>query len=230
MAPRADRADSVVPTIPAVGAAGRIGVNLGAENFAAMPPIRLPRRLFIALMLPAVPFGVQAARIDDQTFDDRIRIADTDLVLNGVGLRAVAWLKGYAAGLYLIERAGTPAAVLAQKGPKRVQLRMMVDADAAEFVKAFDKGMRRNHSAAEHAALQDRMLQFDRSIAALGALKKGDVIDLDWLPAHGLRLALNGRERGEAIPGEDLYAGLLKIFIGRDPVDAKLKAGLLGAR
>ena len=47
------------------------------------------------------PLGAQAAVIEGQHFDDRIRLADTELVLNGVGLRAVAWLKGYAAGLYL---------------------------------------------------------------------------------------------------------------------------------
>lgn len=196
-----------------------------------MPVYRvLRRRLFALLLLLAAAFGAHAARIEDQTFDDRIRLADTDLQLNGVGLRAVAWLKGYAAGLYLVEKAATPAAVLAQKGPKRVQLKMMVDVDSKEFVKAFGKGMRRNHSAAEQAALRERMVRFDAIVTALGKLKKGDVVDLDWLPAQGLRLTLNGRARGEMLPGEDLYAGLLKIFIGRDPVDTRLKAGLLGSR
>lgn len=195
----------------------------------ALRPVRLFRRL-LALLLLAAACGVHAARIDDQTFDDRIRVADTDLQLNGVGLRAVAWLKGYAAGLYLVEKAGTPAAVLAQKGPKRVQLKMMVDVDSKEFVKAFGKGMRRNHSEAEQAVLRERMARFDLLVTALGKLKKGDVVDLDWLPGQGLRLALNGRPRGETIPGEDLYAGILKIFVGRDPVDPKLKAGLLGSR
>jgi hypothetical protein len=189
-----------------------------------------PLRHLLALLLLAMACSVHAARIEDQTFDDRIRVADTDLQLNGVGLRAVAWLKGYAAGLYLVEKAATPAAVLAQKGPKRVQLKMMVDVDSKEFVKAFGKGMRRNHSEAEQAALRDRMVRFDVIVTALGKLKKGDVVDLDWLPGQGLRLALNGRPRGETIPGEDLYAGILKIFVGRDPVDPKLKAGLLGSR
>jgi hypothetical protein len=189
-----------------------------------------PFRHLLALLLLAMACSVHAARIEDQTFDDHIRVADTDLQLNGVGLRAVAWLKGYAAGLYLVEKAGTPAAVLAQKGPKRVQLKMMVDVDSKEFVKAFGKGMRRNHSAAEQAVLRERMARFDVLVTALGKLKKGDVVDLDWLPGQGLRLALNGRVRGETIPGEDLYAGILKIFVGRDPVDPKLKAGLLGSR
>lgn len=189
-----------------------------------------PFRHLLALLLLAMACSVQAARIEDQAFDDRIRVADTDLQLNGVGLRAVAWLKGYAAGLYLVEKSATPAGVLAQKGPKRVQLKMMVDVDSKEFVKAFGKGMRRNHSEAEQAVLRERMVRFDVIVTALGKLKKGDVVDLDWLPGQGLRLALNGRTRGETIPGEDLYAGILKIFVGRDPVDPKLKAGLLGSR
>ena len=187
--------------------------------------------LYLALVgLLALAVPAHAARIDTQSFDDRIRLADTELVLNGMGLRAVAWLKGYAAGLYLAEKATTPAAVLAQKGPKRVQMKLMVDVASAEFVKAFDKGMQRNHSPAEQAALAARGAQFDRVVGALGKLKKGDVIDLDYLPARGLVLSLNGKPRGDAIPGEDFYLGVLKIFIGQDPVDPRLKAGLLGGK
>jgi hypothetical protein len=185
------------------------------------------RHLFaVALLLIAA--GAQAARIEDQTFDDHIRLADTELMLNGVGLRAVAWLKGYAAGLYLPNKASTPAAVLAQKGAKRVQLKMMLDVGSEEFQKAWDKGMKRNHSPAEYEPMQDRIVKFSANIAAIGKLKKGDVIDLDFLPGRGLQLSVNGKPRGEPQPGEDLYAGLLKIFVGNVPVDARLKAGLLG--
>ena len=63
----------------------------------------LPTSFFkhaIAVLLLLASFAAPAARIADQNFDDRARLADTDLVLNGVGLRAVAWLKAYAAGLY----------------------------------------------------------------------------------------------------------------------------------
>jgi hypothetical protein len=193
-----------------------------------MPPIRLLLQRLVLTCLLAFVLPVQAARIEGQSFDDRIRLADTELVLNGMGLRAVAWLKGYAAGLYLVEKATTPSAVLAQKGPKRVQMKLMIGVSSAEFVKAFDKGIQRNHSATEQAALKERGARFDRIVGALGELKKGDVIDLDYLPARGLVLSLNGRPRGDAIPGEDFYLGVLKIFIGSDPVDVRLKAGLLG--
>lgn len=180
----------------------------------------------VVALLAAPP--ARAATIADQRFEDRIRLGDADLVLNGVGLRAVAWFKGYAAGLYLAQKATTPAAVLAQQGPKRMQLKMMVDVDAVEFVKAIDKGMKRNHTPAEHAALLERIAQFDRLVNGIGKLKKGDVVDLDFLPARGLSLSLNSRPRGEPVPGDDFFAGILKIFVGADPVDKRLKAGLLG--
>lgn len=190
-------------------------------------PMPYPRSLCLSLLL-AVSLGARAAVIEGQHFDDRIRLADTELVLNGVGLRAVAWFKGYAAGLYVGEKSSSPDAVLAQKGPKRVRMRMMVEVESKEFVKAFDKGMRRNLGEAERAALRDRIDRFDRTVAALVTLKKGDVVDLDYLPARGLVLSVNGQPKGDPFDGEAFFAAILKIFIGSDPVDSRLKAGLLG--
>lgn len=189
---------------------------------------RIQRALVFTLML-GVAAAASAARIAGVSFDDRIRLAETDLLLNGVGLRAVLTFKGYAAGLYLPARAVTPEQALAQRGARRVQMKMMIDVETKEFVKAFDVGMQRNTTEAERAGMLDRMAQFDRNVALIGAVKKGDVINLDFIPQRGLVLSINGQPRGEPIPGDDLYAGLLKIFIGERPVDKKLKAGLLGA-
>ena len=190
-------------------------------------PMQFLRNLCLPLLL-AASLGAQAAVIEGQQFDDRIRLADTELVLNGVGLRAVAWFKGYAAGLYVVEKAASAEAVLAQKGPKRLRMRMMVEVESKEFVKAFNKGMRRNLGEAERDALRDRIERFDRTVAELVILKKGDVVDLDYLPARGLVLSVNGQKKGEPFEGEAFYAAILKIYIGSDPVDKRLKTGLLG--
>jgi hypothetical protein len=190
-------------------------------------PMNIFRNLILSALLAAV-VGAQAAVIEGQEFDDRIRLADSELVLNGVGLRAVAWFKGYAAGLYLSQKASTAEAALATKGPKRLRMRMMVEVESKEFVKAFDKGMQRNLSDAERAELADRIERFDRTVSALAVLKKGDAIDLDWLPDRGFVLSVNGKAKGEPFAGETFYAAILKIYIGNRPVDKKLKAGLLG--
>ena len=184
------------------------------------------RVLLVSLLFASC--SVSAAKIAGENFDDQIRLADTDLVLNGVGVRAVLMFKGYAAGLYLKSKGSSLEQVLAVKGAKRIQMKLLLDVDAKEFVKAIDVGMRRNSTEAEHIAIKDRIAAFEHEVGLLGAFKKGDLINLDFIPAQGLVVVLNGKTRGEPIPGEDMYAGVMKIFIGELPVDKKLKAGLLG--
>lgn len=188
------------------------------------------RRLLLAALgacaLPA--WATRSITVEGTTFAGDITLAGAALQLNGVGLRAVAWLKGYAAGLYLPAKASTTSAVLAQPGPKRLQLRLFYDVDAEEFVKAFHKGVARNTPAADAARLAERMVRFDAQVRSLGKLRKRDVIDLDFLPGRGLVLSRNGAPRGEAIAGDDLYAALLRCFLGERPADPEMKVGLLG--
>jgi Chalcone isomerase-like len=196
-------------------------------------PSRPTRRHLLALALAALAGapGVRAAapiKAEGETFAGQADVAGQVLELNGVGLRAVSWLKGYAAGLYLPSRARTPQQVLAATGAKRLQLRMLQEVEIEEFVKAFHKGVGRNTPEPQQRVLAERMARFDQVLRSIGKVKKRDVVDLDWLPGRGLQLAHNGKLRGEPIPGDDLYAALLRIFIGERPVDAEMKIGLLG--
>lgn len=186
------------------------------------------RRLACAALLLLASFGATAARIGEFSFDDQVRLAGTELVLNGVGLRSVAWLKGFAAGLYLREKATAQAGALAQTGPKRLQMKMILEVETKEFIKAFDKSLNRNNTEAERTGLKDRVAQFNRNLEQIGKIGKGDVVNLDFIPGQGLILSVNGKPRGRPVAGEDFYASLLKVFIGDRPVDKRLKAGLLG--
>lgn len=165
--------------------------------------------------------------VEGQPFERRVAVAGTPLRLNGTGVRAVAWFKGYAAGLYLTERATTAAKAVAMPGPKRLQMRMLQEVPAAEFLKAFDKGVVRNSSPAEVEHLAGRMASFGALITQTGQVRPGDVVDLDFDPRRGTLYIFNGTQRGEPIPGEDFYAALLRAFVGDQPYDKKLKAGLL---
>jgi Chalcone isomerase-like len=188
------------------------------------------RALLAAALFPlaAPAWATRPIKVEGLNFVGDILLADTPLQLNGVGLRAVAWLKGYAAGLYLPRRATTPAQVLGQPGPKRLQLRMLQEVPAEEFVKAFVKGVQRNTPAGDAARLAERVERFNTQVRGLAKLAKRDVIDLDFLPGRGLTLARNGKPAGEPLAGEDLYAALLRCFIGDHPADPDMKVGLLG--
>lgn len=198
------------------------------------PALSSKRRVAIIGGLGLV-FGVSALRaaqaavvLEGHTFAGRIKLAGVELVLNGTGVRAVAWFKGYAAGLYLAQKTTDPQGVQTLPGPKRLRMAMLQDVPATEFGKAFVKGVSRNTEAAELDRLQARIQQFAQWIDEGGPVRKSDVIDLDYVPTEGTQLLLNGQRRGNVLPGEDFYSALLRSFVGQRPFDAKLKAGLLG--
>jgi Chalcone isomerase-like len=194
----------------------------------------LYRRSFIAAVALAAATQAfaqgapKAITAEGQVFAAQAQVGDAALVLNGVGLRAVAWVKGYAAGLYLSKRANTASAVLATPGAKRLDIRLLLDASMEEFSKSFRRGIGRNTPTTEVANLKDRIEKFDAALDAIGKVKKKDVLTIDWLPGTGTVLSLNGKARGDAIAGEDFYAAVLRIFIGEKVSDPELKAGLLG--
>jgi len=185
-----------------------------------------------ALLVGALPAHAQAAAttIGGVSFLARADVAGEPLQLNGVGMRASAVLKGFAAALYLPQPARSAEQALQPVGAKRLRMRMLLDVPTELFAYTIRKYVRRNVPEAQQGALQDRLGAFDASLRAVGQVRNGDTIDLDFVPGSGLVLAINGRPRSAPIPGADLYAAVLQVFIGERPVDAKLKAGLLGQR
>lgn len=185
-----------------------------------------------ALVLPAAASAQIApgkpVKVEGFVFAADAQVGGSPLVLNGVGLRAVAWFKGYAAGLYLAKRAANASAVIAAPGAKRLDIRMLQDVGMEEFSKALHRGVGRNHSAAEVTKLQERVNRFDALLMGIVKVKKKDVVTIDWVPGTGTVLMLNGKQRGEPVAGEDFYAAFLRIFIGDKISDEELKAGLLG--
>jgi hypothetical protein len=159
-----------------------------------------------------------------------VKLADTDqqLVLNGAGLRKKVFFRVYVIGLYLPERKKAAADVLAAPGPKRIAIHMLRDVDAEDFAEALDKGIRENHDEAEAKALAPRIAQLDAVIAQLKQAREGMRITLDWLPASGTQLAVDGKPAGTPIAGEDFYRALLRIWLGDHPVQDDLKPALLG--
>ena len=182
------------------------------------------------VFLPSAHAATAAAiTMENQTFPAQASVGGAPLQLNGVGLRAAFIYKVYLAGLYLPAKAATGAEAVSQTGPKRVQVRMLMDGPSDEFAKAFTGGITKRMPAAQVAAMQGRIAAFDRTLRSVGKVHKGDVVDLDWLPAEGLAMRINGKPVGTPVPGADLYAAMLDIFVGDRPVDAKMKAGMLGA-
>ncbi|MDG0856406.1 chalcone isomerase family protein [Roseateles puraquae] len=195
------------------------------------------RRRTVALAMAAAAtvaaLPAQAVRYEGQDFPDSLSLGGSTLTLNGTGKRQVAIYPLYLAALYLPQKAGAPDAIYSQTGPKRLEMRIVIplvkDVSTQEFVKAINKGVNRNSTEAEKAAVAERVKQFNAAIAEVGRVKKGDLLHIDYLPAQGGTIVtVNGKVWGQPIEGQDFYTAFLKVFLGDNNSDARLRAGLLG--
>lgn len=195
--------------------------------------LRATRQLAFAALLAVVTGAwtggtpAMAASLEGQAFDETAVLSERTLRLNGLGLRGVAWIKAFVAGLYLPAPTKDSAQVLSMPGPKRLRLKIMLEAPSHELTKSLTSRIARHEPEAVKAQIDTRLQTLAALIDGLGDLKVGDTIDLDFQPDRGTVLRLNDKSVGQPVAGDDLYRAVLKIFVGEHPADKRMKEGLL---
>lgn len=179
----------------------------------------------LLILVCAQAYGAEVAGVK---FADTVKSGAAELVLNGAGLRTRVFFKVYVAGLYLPAKKNSSAEILAGSGPKRIAIHMLRDVDAEDFSEALEKGIKDNHSEAELAGFATRIAALNAVMKQIKEAKTGMVILLDWIPGTGTRITIDNQPRGNAIPGEDFYNALLRIWLGDNPAQADLKKAMLG--
>ncbi len=181
----------------------------------------------VVVSMAAAGLGAQPAEIEGVKLEPSAQVGAATLQLNGAGVRTRAIFKVYVAALYVPQKSGDAAALLAQKGPRRVAITMLRSVDAETFAGALNDGLRSNHTEAQLAAMKPQIDALNATLKAVGEAKKGDVIHFEFMPDGGTRVTVNGQPRGSAIAGEDFFTAVLRIWIGDKPVDGGLKKGMV---
>lgn len=186
------------------------------------------KKLMIVIATLLTMNHAHALEVAGVRFDDRSKVENSDVVVNGAGLRKRAFFKVYAMALYLPEKQVEADAVLSTKGAKRVSISLLRDLTAQQFAEALHDTVADNHTEAEMETLKDRLKLFSEAMLSVGEAKTGTSVLIDWIPESGTRLSVNGQAKGKDIAGEDFYRALLKIWLGNKPVQDDLKQALLG--
>jgi len=187
---------------------------------------RLLRLLSIFMLCLSAQAGA-ATIVSGVTLPEKIHLDKSDLVLNGAGTRTKAIFNIYVAALYLEKKTRSAEAVLSSSGTMRVELHVLYKLTAGDFMEAFNKAINDNHAPQEYAPIAARLIHFSRAFRDVGEVDKGSVIVLDYIPGIGTILTVNGKER-QRIAGEDFYHAMLKIWLGKKPVQESVKKALLG--
>jgi hypothetical protein len=161
-------------------------------------------------------------------YDESVDARGTKLQLNGAGVRYKAVFKVYTAVLYLTRKAGTPEEALAAPGPKRLNIVMLRDIDSGELGKLFSRGMEDNMDRAAFSKLVPGVLRMSQIFSDHKKLVAGDAFSIDWIPGTGTVITVKGVPQGEPFKEPEFFNALLRIWLGPNPADWKLKDALLG--
>lgn len=175
-------------------------------------------------LLLAAP-AAEAKSCGGVTYADSKAVSGKKLALNGVGIREATMLKVdvYVAGLYLENRSSDGAAIAKSEQIKQMVLTLVRDVDAKDMNEAIETGFKKA-AGSNHAAMAPKVEQFKK---AMPDLKEKDVLEFTYVPAQGLSVKVNGKQR-TMIEGPDFATSFFLIWLGNSPPNADLKKGLLG--
>ena len=192
-------------------------------------PARAVRRGIALLSCAgACTCGAQAMQVHGVNFAPREQQAGQALVLNGAGTRYFFIFKVYAAGLYLPRPARSASAALAMPGPKHMRLVMLREVSGKELGEKLDSDIRANLSRAEIASLAPSLARLRGLFATQRELREGQTIDLRDEPGSGMLVEVDARPLGPPFADPRLFDALLRVWLGPNPADSRLKRALLG--
>jgi hypothetical protein len=191
-------------------------------------------RVLCALLLGSALSGAWAAvEIQGVSLDETATVAGVPLVLNGAGYRKRGYFKIDVTGVYTQARYNTLEAVEKAPGPKRVQLTVLQDITGAQASKYFLIDFEASAQPQEFAQLINEVSEVGAIYSSLPKIKKGDVINIDWIPGKGLITSMNGQvvmlhgAPMTPINNELLARIMLRMYIG-GKTPQELRDNLLG--
>jgi hypothetical protein len=186
----------------------------------------LKRILLPALVVAALSAGVaQGKECKGVNFPDQAQVEGANLTLNGLGLRQATAFKVnvYVAALYVAKASNDANALLGANAPSELILQFVRNVGADDLRKGWSEGFEKN-SKDQLPALKDRIATLNGWMADV---KAGERLTFTSKPGAGVTVNVNGVVKG-TVKGDDFAKAFLAIWLGGDPPNPEIKAGMLG--
>lgn len=181
--------------------------------------------LFLGMAAPAFALSIDP---DKMSHEKHVELGGVTLQLNGQGVRHRGENKVYLAALYTLKKGGTPEEILSMPGPKRFAILLLRDIDAAEMGKLFSRGMEDNMEKSKFSRLVPGVMGVSQWFTVCKKLLTGQMVTIDWAPGTGTVMNVSCNRNSAPLKEPEFYDALLRIWLGPNPADAKLKEALLG--
>jgi len=151
-------------------------------------------------------------------------VGQSELALNGWGVRQKSFVKLYVGGLYLTTPSSDAESII--NADEAMAIRIEITSgfvSQAKMEAALNEGFQ-NSTNGRTAVLRKEIDQFQACFA--DDITKGDVFSIVYLPSHGVVVSKNGRQKG-VIEGLAFKKALFGIWLGDRPADEGLKNAML---
>lgn len=183
---------------------------------------RLFRKALLTLVLSALPWLAWAA------FPSNVRLADTELALNGQGVRYRVVFKVYEMALYTAKPVTTTEQLLALPGPKRLSFVALRELPGTDLGLAFLKGLSSNSpkdQVQKHVVSTNRLIEI---FSGKPKLMPGDTFAMEFVPGKGTQFFIQDQPQGAPVGDAEFFNMVLRIWVGSSPADHQLRDRLLG--
>lgn len=154
----------------------------------------------------------------------QIQAGEHRLVLNGSGARTKTLLQLYVAGLYLTESTAEPAKIIAADEPMAIRIKITSGfVSRSNLVESLEEGFKAS-TGGNTSRIRAEIDKFRECFQ--GDIAKNDIIDLLYLPTHGVIVNKNSKVQG-VVPGIEFKQALFGVWLSNSPADKTLKQALL---
>ncbi len=183
------------------------------------------KKYFIALVA-VLSLTVSQAQtvVGDATLPNTMKTGDTDLVLNGAGMREKIVFDLYAGGLYLSKKSKNASAIINADETMTIKLHIVSGlVSSKKMISAVDDGFDASMNG-DTSALSNEIENFKALFS--DKIVKTNVFDISYVKGKGTVVYKGGKELG-TIKGLAFKKALFGIWLGEDPADDDLKEAML---
>lgn len=152
-------------------------------------------------------------------------LGETELSLNGAGVREKFWMDMYAGGLYTSQNMKDAEKVMNADAPMVIKLHIVSGLISSDkMISAVEEGFENstNGDTKPYRAKIDKFISFFSD-----EITKNDVFDITYTPSAGVVVFKNDKALG-IIEGHDFKKALFGIWFSEEPADKNLMKGMLG--
>ena len=187
----------------------------------------MKKNLLLFCLFILIAFGAEAQlTLNGITLPAKVNKDNTELILNGGGIRKKLFFKLYTAGLYVQAKTSNAGDLTNADKPEVMRLTITSSViSSSNMSEAIEEGFKKStkdNTGPLRAKIDEFINTFKKDV-----IKEGDVFEIWYIPGQGIKSYKNDKLQS-TIPGLDFKKALFGIWFSDTPADEDLKKGLLG--